>query len=147
MYYSLTEKQVKVEGRSYKAYYPTEHSRVEAVIYSVYDQNAGDPWANIKDNHLTMFILYKGHKEWIKEYDGRAVSYNGNYYKESVHDVLFFLESEKNRQLINAKEKVEELKKFIKEYPSILEEKEKKLKREEERIQVLEKIVLLEEKL
>ncbi len=72
--YNCTTETIILNDKEMKAHYPKTHSTVKGIVYSYkrWDQNAGDPWANIKSmkEYIVLYILWKGYMEWGEIVDG-----------------------------------------------------------------------------
>jgi hypothetical protein len=53
-------REVEIFGKTYRAFFPVEHSNVEAIVYDARNLNTRDPWANIPNYHLEAFVKEKG---------------------------------------------------------------------------------------
>jgi hypothetical protein len=62
-------REVEIFGKTYKAFFPVEHSNVEAIVYDARNLNTRDPWANIPNYYLEAFVKEKGGK-WERLYEG-----------------------------------------------------------------------------
>ena len=107
MAYDGEDKKVKVDGRSFDAFFPKRHTTVKGIVYKYerWDANRGDPYANISNmkEYIILWVLWKGHEEWEKIVEGPkntsryglAYYSGGSRYLYSIADVLFELETPK----------------------------------------------------
>ena len=105
--YEYTEKEVKINRKTYKAHFVKPHTRIEGIIYEWYDKNADDrPWANRSDWHLTFFVLWKDMTKWEKIY------YNNLNFcgRASLNEVLFAFETDKLKNKVGKENRIKELK-------------------------------------
>jgi len=132
--YKGINKNVVIDGKKFKAFFPRKHSDVKGIVYKYrrYDRNAGDAWANRQDwvTELILFVLWKGGKEWDKKSDGEDNIYSPLKWDtnnmETLDGCLYDLEAapvkhryslleEEKSISISIKEKKERLSKIKKE--------------------------------
>ena len=124
--YKYKEKRVQINGRQFKAIFVKEHSTVTGLINHTYDNNSWDPYANIIDYRTICYILWKGSKEWKKEYEGKSRGLKVRGKKigafDGLYRILFEHENEDIRKAFFKKQEIKDLKKEIKEKSRRLEE-------------------------
>ena len=140
--YNYIIKNIKLEDKKVKAYFPKTHSTVKGIVYAYerWDENAGDSWANITNmkEYIRLYILWKKNKKWEKIVDGdkNTSHYRLNYwqggtiYPCGVDYVLFQFETKEMQRKFSLRYERKELKDQIKEY-------QKKLRRVEKNIEEL----------
>ena len=106
MPYKFEFKKVFIDGREFEAIFPAKHSMIKAVVYNWYDENHGDPYANISAWRCDHYILYKGTGEWrLMPPPARGLS---------PIDLLLSLETHAVRERTENKMRIVELKAEIK---------------------------------
>ncbi len=127
MNYNGFEEEVEISGKKYTAYFPKRHSTVKGIvyIYDRWDANAGDSWANISNmkEHITLYVLWKGHVEWEKIVLGDKNTSNyslahyshGYHQKKCIAGVLFQMETKEKQRKVNLRERKKELKDEIRD--------------------------------
>ena len=126
--YTGSEEEVTLDGEKYSAYFPKNHSRVKGIVLHSYNANAWDTWANIPDYRTICHVLWKGSKEWKKEYEGRSRDFDirgeeinvGAF--DGIYPILFGLESDEVKDEFLKKHEIRCLKERIKSDSKRLEE-------------------------
>lgn len=115
MYEFFKNKEKKVLGMIVNIYFPKGHSNVKKIIFHRWDENVGDPWANISDNHYILHVLWKGHEDW-------DILCNGNRNEScpyslrgcGLDNLLHQMETPLRRKKIEKKWRINSLQKCIK---------------------------------
>jgi len=135
--YNGKREKIKIDNKEYDAFFPNRHSRVKGIIYSYnrWNVNSKDSYANIPfiKEHIRLYVLWKGEKEWEKIIDGNKnnSSYSTYYPLNNPPDSYAYLlkqmETKSKQEKIRLKEREKELKNKIKEYNKELKEVVKKI--------------------
>ena len=109
-FYKGNLKDVRIESKKYKAFYPKKHSEVNAIILESANENSVD----IFEWNTLCRVLYKGEKKWSTLYEGNKhyFSIKGIRVLElNVYYALFLLENERTKKSIlrKAEKRLEEL--------------------------------------
>ena len=132
MNYNGYKEMVKIDGKKYTAFFPNRHTTVKGIIYSYerWDENAGDPWANITrwKEHIILYVLWKGHVKWEKIVcGGKNTSDYRCYSNSGTADILFQMETKEKQKKISLSTEKKEIKIEIKELEKKLKEITKEL--------------------
>lgn len=95
--YNYKEKNVRIEGEKYRAFFPKNHSSVKGVVVETRNLNAGDSYANIANWHTKLFVIKKGNNKWSKIYEGPTNSCE-RYNLAGYLPLLFSLETKEFRK-------------------------------------------------
>jgi hypothetical protein len=133
--YKGIKKDVVIDGEKFRAFFPKGHSAVKGIIYKYkkYDNNAGDAWANRHDwvTELTLYVLWKGNKEWEKKCDGdnrlKDLKWDTNH-MDTLDGCLFDLEAAPVKHRYSLSEEEEIILSNIKEEKERLSKIKKELK-------------------
>lgn len=128
--YTLSKEEVILDGKKYYANLPKSHSRVKGIVLQTFNANTWEEewWRDITDYRTTCYVLWKGSKDWKKEYEGESKNFDieGENLRErgcsGIYSILFELETDEVRNEFLRKQEVKELKKEIKEKSKRLEE-------------------------
>jgi len=121
--YKYDTVEVDILGRKYKAFFPTDHSRIKGLIYIWRDNNSYDDWANIPDWQLIMYVLWKGNEKWEPVNDTKWRRFkNGGLYT-----IFYELESDVKQKEIKREERIKELEEMIPRLKEELKELKRKL--------------------
>ena len=109
-FYNGDFRDVKIESKRHKAFYPKKHSEVSAIILESANENSVD----IFEWNTLCRVLYKGEKKWSTLYEGNKhyFSIKGIRVLElNVYYALFLLENERTKKSIlrKAEKRLEEL--------------------------------------
>lgn len=116
MYEYLKKTKMKIQGREHDVYSPKGHSVVKKIIFNQWDNNAGDSWANIRDNRTILYVLWKGMEDWEMLLKGnREEECQYRTYDQGLNQILHQMETPLRRKKIEKKWRIIELQRCIKE--------------------------------
>lgn len=114
--YEVVEKKVRVEGNQYLAHFVKGHSNLNAIIAQCTNKNTSDPWANIPDWQVQMYVLRKGSSKWEHVYSGPKHNCPENLRPDKgLYRLLTELEDEPVKRKIYAQEELREAKKDLRD--------------------------------
>ena len=121
MKYDYETKKVKIDSNSFDADFPKKHSRISGIVLYTVDENAGDPYANIRRYRHSVYILWKDNTKWECIKDGSFKEHIIYTWSNiGLFGLLYDLETDKEKEKINRKERLAEIKselpKMLKEY-------------------------------
>lgn len=118
--YIGTDKEIELNGRKYKAFFPDEHSTIEGIVLVGLNANVYDDRPGVRPHYIRHFYILWKTKKRSATHEWKMITADDPDYKwvttnDGLFKVLFELEDDETRTRILSVQRVKELKKEIPE--------------------------------